>query len=62
MKALGLAVREKKIFKVFPFGCHGNQSSAWNGILLTTFVEDHPRNIPVKFYQNWPSGLGGDVV
>ena len=22
----------KKIFKVFPFGCHGNQNSAWNGM------------------------------
>ena len=23
--------------------------------------EDHPRNIPVKFGSNWPSGLGVDV-
>jgi hypothetical protein len=23
----------KKIFKDYSFGCHGSQSSAWNGIL-----------------------------
>ena len=26
-------VFDKKIFKVFPFGCRGNQNSAWNGIV-----------------------------
>ena len=48
-KALGLAVSKKKIFKVFPFGCHGNQSSAWNHILLAILVKGHARIIPVKF-------------
>ena len=49
------------IFKDFPFGCHGYQSSAWNSILWTTLLRDQQRNITLKFYQNWPSGLGGDV-
>jgi hypothetical protein len=44
------------------FGCHGNQSSLWNLILLTTLVELNARNIPAKFQQIWPSGLGGEVV
>jgi hypothetical protein len=39
----------KKIFKVFSFSCHGNQTSAWNQILRTTFKGDHQKNIPVKF-------------
>ena len=25
-------------------------------------AEGHPRNIPVKLFRNWASGLGGDVV
>ena len=26
------------------------------------FVELHPRNIPAKFHQDWPSGLGEEDV
>ena len=44
------------------FCCHGNQSYDWNSISGTTLVELHPRNIPAKFHQDWPSGLGGDDV
>ena len=45
-----------------PFGCHGNQTNGWNSISWTTLVELHPRNIPAKFHQDWPSGLGGEDV
>ena len=31
------------------------------GTIWTTFKEDQPRIIPVKFGQNPTSGLGGDV-
>jgi hypothetical protein len=44
------------------FGCHGNQSSLWNLSLGTTLVELQARNIPAKFQQIWPHGLGGEVV
>ena len=56
IKALGLVVLDKKNFEVFAFGCHGNQNSAWNGNLLATLKEDHPRIIPVKFGEIPPSG------
>ena len=29
---------------------------------LTIFVELHPRNIPGKFHQDWPSGFGEEIV
>ena len=65
-KALCLLVSEKKIFKdfaiFFPFGCHGNQTYGWNSISWTTLVQLHPSNIPAKFHQDWPCGLGGEVV
>jgi hypothetical protein len=54
-------VSEKKIFKVFPFGCHGNQSSAWNSNFLTILKGHHLSIIPVKFHQNWPSRFREDV-
>ena len=47
-----------KILLFFHFGCHGNQSYDWNSISWTPLVELHPRNIPAKFHQDWPSGLG----
>ena len=31
-------------------------------IRLTFLVGDYPRYIPVKFGQNRPSGIGGDVI
>ena len=45
----GQKIFYKKIFKVFPFGCHGNQNSALNGNILATLKGDHPRIIPIKF-------------
>ena len=55
-------------FKHFPFGCYafgcyGNQSSPWNEILLSNFVEDHHRIISVKFHQILPKfGFKEEVV
>ena len=58
---IGPVIFDKKIF-LFPFGCDGNQNSAWNWILWTTLKWDHLIINTVKFDDNSPSGLGGDVV
>ena len=64
MNAPGLMVCHKKIFKdFFPFSAillPWQPVFVVNYILLTIFVELHPRNIPAKFYQDWPSGFGGE--
>ena len=44
------------------FGCYDNQTNGWNSISWTTLVELHSRNIPAKFHQDWPSGLGAEDV
>jgi hypothetical protein len=31
------------------------------GTKNSTFVEDHPRNIPAKFGSNWHSGIGEEA-
>ena len=49
--------KKKKLF-FFSFCCHGNHSYGWNSILLTTLVELHPKNIPAKFHQDWPTVKG----
>ena len=54
-KLLATLVEDKKIFKDFPFGCYGNQSTAWN----ETF---HLRINSVKFHQIWPIGFKEEVV
>ena len=48
-KPLGPVVSKQKSFKVFPFGCHGNQGSAWNQIFLKILVKGVARIIPGKF-------------
>ena len=30
--------------------------------ILAYLVEGHPRNISVKFFENWSIGLGEDVI
>ena len=64
MNAPGLMVCHKKFFKdFFPFSAI---LLAWQPEFLlelnsfNNFVELHPRNIPAKFYQDWPSGFGGE--
>ena len=66
MKALGLVVSDKKIFKKIAFG----KPFFWPrdllmqliGTVLTTLVEDHLGIIPVKFGQNPISAFRGEVV
>jgi len=65
MKALGLVVSNKKIFKncilKTYFLTHGpTYATNWNG--LNNFGEDHTGIIPVKFCQNPMSGFRGEVV
>ena len=36
-------------FKIFVFGCHSNQNSAWIYFIWAIFIEDHPRTIYAKF-------------
>ena len=64
MNALGLMVCHKNIFKDF-FSIFSHfvamATRVFDGIkFFTIFVELHPRNIPAKFYQDWPSGFGGE--
>ena len=54
-------VLDNKTFKVYPFGCHGNQNSKWNWNLWTTLKEGHVRTISVKLGEI-PSRGFGDVV
>ena len=62
MKALALTVWDKKIFKVFSFGCHGNQSSSWNSYLWSILKVHHPRIISVKFHWNLLAGFREDFL
>ena len=57
MKALALTVWDKKIFKVFSFGCHGNQSSSRSSNLWSFLKVHHPRIISVKFHWNLLAGF-----
>ena len=57
MKALALTVWDKKIFKVFSFGCHGNQSSSQNCNLWSFLKVHHQRIISVKFQWNLLAGF-----
>ena len=62
MKALALTVWDKKIFEVFSFGCHGNQSSSWNSNLWNFLKVHHPRIISVKFHWNLLAGFREDFL
>ena len=62
MKTLALTVWYKKIFKVFSFGCHGNQSSSWNSNLWSFLKVHHPRIISVKFHWNLLVGFWEDLL
>ena len=57
MKALALMVWDKKIFKLFSFGCHGNQSSSRNSYLWSFLKVHHPKIISVKFHWNLLAGF-----
>ena len=59
MKALGLVVSVKKIWK--PIFLPRDLLMQPTGTVWTTLIEDHPGIIPVKFGQNPLSGFRGDV-
>ena len=52
IKALCFVVSEM-IFKDCSFGCHGNQSSSWNGTIWELYIGHHLRNIHAKFHHQW---------
>ena len=60
MKALALTVWDKKIFKVFSFGCHGNQSSSQISNLWSFMKVHHPKIISVKFHWNLLASFRGE--
>ena len=60
MKALSLTVWDKKVFKGFYFGCHGNESSSWNSNLWSILKKHHPRIIYVKLHWNLMAGFRED--
>ena len=60
MKALALTVWNKKIFKAFSFGCHGNHNSSRNSNIWSILKVHHPRTISVKFYWNLLAGFRGE--
>ena len=43
--------------KIYPFGCHGNQSKSVMLIKFIWLVEDYSRNISVQFCQNSCSNI-----
>ena len=47
---IGPVVFNKKIVKAFPFGCHDNKNSAWNGISLNNFERGSPKNYSCEFW------------
>ena len=48
-----------KGFSIFRSGGHFVQQS---GTVLAILVKGHQRNISVKLFLNWSTGLGGDVI
>jgi hypothetical protein len=49
-------------FKVISIGCHGNQRSPWNSIILAILKKDHPMIIPAKFGLNTTNVSEVDVI
>ena len=50
------------LIKICPFLPLFGPYVQWTGTISTTLKEGHPRNIPAKFHQHWPSGLGEEVI
>ena len=57
-----LLVREKKSFKDFSIFSSDGHLVQWSGTVLTILVKGHPRNLPVKLFQNPSNRFGGEVV
>jgi len=60
MKAMGLVVVDKNFLRTYSWPHELLMQSTRT--VLTTYVEDHPGIIPVKFCQNPMSGFRGEVV
>ena len=54
-------VKEENSFKGFSIFSSGGHHVHPSGTVSAIFVEAHQRNIPVKLFGNWASGLA-DVV
>ena len=50
------------MFKGFSSFSSGGHLVHTNRMVSAMLVVGHLRNIPVKLFLNWASGLGGDVV
>ena len=35
---------------------------SYSSTILAYLVEGQPRNISVKFFENWSTGLGADII
>ena len=57
-----LMVQEKKSFKGFSIFSSGGHLVRRSGTVWVNLVECHPKNLPVKLFQNPSSGFGGEVV
>ena len=55
-------VQEKKLFKCFSIFSSGGHLVQWSGTVWAILVEGHPRNLPIKLFQNPSSRFGGEVV
>ena len=55
---LGHWPMSRKSFSTFSSGGHFVQPSR---TILAYLVEGHPRNISVKLFENWSTGLGVDI-
>ena len=56
------AVMEEMSFKGFSISSPGGHLVKRSGTIWAILVQGHPTIIPGKFYQNRPSGYGGDVI
>ena len=48
-----------KDFSIFSSGGHFVQPET---TILVYLVEGQPRNISMKLFENWPIGLGADII
>ena len=57
-----LLVQEKKSFKGFSIFSSGGHLVQRSGMVRAILVEGHPRNLPVKLFQNPSSRFGVEVL
>ena len=59
---LSKLLTDKKTFKGFSIFSSGSHLIHPSRMVWAILVEGHPKNIPVKLFWNWASGLEGDVI